>query len=41
MSEITKHCQGVMETEAFGKALGTQLKGGEVIELRGDLGAGI
>jgi tRNA threonylcarbamoyladenosine biosynthesis protein TsaE len=40
MSEITKHCQGVMETEAFGKALGTQLKGGEVIELRGDLGAG-
>ena len=40
MSEITKKCSNVIETQDFGSEFGVLLKGGEVIELRGDLGAG-
>lgn len=34
------HCTGAGDTEALGKRLGKQLRGGEVIELIGDVGSG-
>lgn len=40
MKVIEKRCDSAEETLAFGEAVGKLLKGGEVIELRGDIGAG-
>lgn len=37
---MKKELQGEQQTRAFGEALGSRLRGGETIELIGDVGAG-
>lgn len=40
MKPITTHCKSAEEMIECGERLGKLLKGGEIIELRGDVGAG-
>lgn len=40
MRVIEKQCDSVDATLKLGEAIGKSLKGGEIIELRGDIGAG-
>lgn len=40
MNVIEKRCNSAEETRALGQSIGGMLKGGEVIELQGDVGAG-